>query len=122
MGAVSKKRAYFFGLCAEIWAACYLVATGHRILKWRYKTSFGELDLIAMKQNVVVVAEVKARANIEEASMALTRRSQKRICKAAELFLMQNPDYVDKTIRFDLIAINGIGRLRHLDNAWSYSA
>lgn len=122
MGAAAKKRAYFFGLCAEIWAACYLIIAGYRILKWRYKTSFGELDLVAMKRDVVVIVEVKARANIEDASIALTTRSQKRICKAAELFLMQNADYIDKTIRFDLIAISGIGRLRHLDNAWNYSA
>lgn len=122
MRSTSRRTAYFFGLYAEIWAACYLIMTGHWIVKWRYKTPFGELDLVAMKKDIIVIVEVKARAHIEDASVALTSRSKQRICKAAEFFLTRYPDYADKTIRFDLIAISGIGRLRHLDNAWGYRA
>ena len=118
----SKRKAYFFGLYAEILAAIYLIFSGYKILKWRYKTSFGEIDLIAQRKDIIAIVEVKARSTIYDASHALTAHSQNRICKSAAAFLSSHPCYTNMTIRFDLIAIGGIGELRHLDNAWEYRA
>lgn len=86
-----RQRAHKRGLAAETWAAWYLRLTGWRILKRRYKTKAGEIDLIAKKRKTVAFVEVKARKTRDAALEAVTPASQKRIAKAAKIFVSQHP-------------------------------
>jgi putative endonuclease len=58
----SKRVAAFrLGLSAESRAAMFLIAKGYRILARRFKTPFGEIDIVARRRRALVFVEVKAR-------------------------------------------------------------
>ncbi len=100
------KKTYQFGLLAEKIAINFLQIKGYKILNHRYKTKFGEIDLIAQKDNFIVFVEVKARkksTNIEE---ILSWHQINRIKVAAQIFIDQNQQYNHHNFRFDYIEIN----------------
>lgn len=113
-----KRKAYFYGLYAEILTVVFLTLKGYRILKWRYKTPVGEIDILAKKKNALIVVEVKARRTLDTAKESVTLKMQKRIIRAAEYYINRHPECMDMDIRFDLMAIGGFFSAQHLDNAW----
>lgn len=113
---------YARGVRAEEEAAQYLERQGYKTLHQRYKTKFGEIDLIVQKDNLLCFVEVKMRRNIAEALESITPRVQKRIENTALFFLSEHPDYMNCDMRFDVIAMSyskdGQLDITHLDNAW----
>lgn len=101
----NRRRAHARGLSAEYRAAWALRLTGWRILKNRYKTKLGEIDLIAKKGKTVAFIEVKARKTREEALAAVTPASQRRIVNAARQFIAEHPKAVFFTLRFDVMIV-----------------
>jgi putative endonuclease len=67
------------------------MAKGYRILKKRFRTPYGEIDLVARKRNLLAFVEVKARASLDEAAYAVTPRQQQRIIAATQAWLMAHP-------------------------------
>lgn len=119
----AKAESHRRGLMAEAMAVEHLEEEGFQPLKQRYKTRYGEIDVIAEKDGMIVFIEVKMRARLEDALYSVTPRAQDRITRAAMQFLAENPRYKDSPLRFDVIAFakdpKGGGILtRHLDNAW----
>lgn len=104
-GTRKRQRAHARGLSAESRAAWALRLTGWRILKRRYKTKAGEIDLIAKKRKTVAFIEVKARRTREEALSAVTPTSQKRIVRAARIFVAEHPKAGFFTLRFDIMIV-----------------
>lgn len=100
-----RRRAHALGLSAEMKAAWALRLAGWRILKSRYKTKIGEIDLIAKKGQTVTFIEVKARKTREDALAAITPASQRRIVKAARQFIAEHPKAVFFTLRFDVMIV-----------------
>jgi len=100
-----RRRAHALGLNAETLAAWYLRLTGWRILKHRYKTKAGEIDLIAKRGKTVAFVEVKARKSRRAALEAVTPASQKRIVRAAKIFVSQHAKAGFYTLRFDIVII-----------------
>ena len=100
-----RQKAYHLGLSAENRAAWALRLTGWRILKRRYKTKAGEIDLIARRRKTVAFIEVKARRSREAAMEAVTPASQRRIVKAAKIFISEHPKAVFFTLRFDVVIV-----------------
>ncbi|MCV0425995.1 MAG: YraN family protein [Roseibium sp.] len=116
--ADKRRRAYAQGLSAETWAAWYLRLTGWRILKHRYKTKVGEIDLIAKRRKTVAFVEVKARKSRRAALEAVTPASQKRISRAAKIFVAQHPKAGFYTLRFDVIVIRPWALPERIANAF----
>ena len=131
-----KKRRYNRGLWAEYLATIYLFLKGYKILKNRYKTPVGEIDIIARKKHVIVFVEVKTRKTIEDGLHAITSRSMQRITRAAQYFEMKHYEMANshdtgpdkqfikarfnpygQSARFDVIIWAG-WRIRHIQNAW----
>ena len=106
---MSKKKTYQFGLLAEKITILFLRLKFHQILAWRYKTYFGEIDIIAKKGRTLVFIEVKARKNLNNFEEVLTQRQINRIKKAGEYFLSKNPKFRDYQIRFDFVFVNKFG-------------
>lgn len=100
-----RRKAHTRGLSAETYAAWYLRLTGWRILKKRYKTKAGEIDLIAKKRKTVAFIEVKARKSRQAALEAVTPASQQRIVRAAKIFVAEHPKAGFFTLRFDVMII-----------------
>ncbi len=113
-----RLAAYRSGLRAEWIAAWYLRLRGYRILKSRYKTPAGEIDLIARKGACLVFVEVKFRPGQDQALEAVSQHSRRRIERAALLFLAEQNMPMAAEMRFDVIAVTSLFSIRHLDNAW----
>jgi putative endonuclease len=116
-----RVAAFRTGLSAESRAAAYLMAKGYRILAKRFRTPYGEIDLVARKRNLVAFIEVKARASLDEAAYAVTPRQQARIIAAAQAWLMAHPEHADFELRFDVVLIAPRRLPRHLLAAFDAS-
>lgn len=113
-----KQKSYKQGIWAERFACLYLMFKGYRILTRRYKTSVGEVDIVACRRGILAMVEVKSRKDLSTALAALNYKSRKRIIKAALHYIASHPRYQGYGLRFDLIAISTSLKIRHLDNAW----
>jgi len=116
-----RVAAFRLGLSAESRAAMLLIAKGYRIAARRWKTPFGEIDIVARRRRALVFVEVKARDRADEAAEAVTERSKRRIVAAAELWLAHHPDDIERNIRFDVMLV-APGRMpQHIANAFDAS-
>src|SRR6185312_13950349 len=121
--AAAPKRlaAFRTGVSAETRAAAYLIAKRYRILARRFRTPFGEIDLVARRGNLVVFVEVKARSSLDEAAYAVTPRQQRRIVDAAQAWLAAHPEHAEFELRFDVMLIAPRRLPRHLLAAFDAS-
>jgi putative endonuclease len=113
-----RVAAFRLGLSAESRAAMLLMAKGYRIAARRFKTPFGEIDIVARRRNALIFVEVKARDHADDAAMAVTERGRRRILGAAELWLARHPADAQRLIRFDVILVTPGKMPRHLANAF----
>lgn len=115
----SKRSAERRGRRSETWAALLLAAKGYRVLGRRIRTRAGEIDLIARSPSgVICVIEVKAR-NVRKAALeALGPRQQRRIARAAALYLAQRPGLAAKGVRFDTVMLAPWTWPKHIRDAW----
>lgn len=113
----SKKISYYFGHIGEIISAFFLICGFYWILARRYKTPFGEIDLIAKKNKEVIFIEIKSRKYFEHQEIISSKQKQ-RINSAAQFFLIKNKKYHDFNLRFDVIFINKYLIPTHIKNYW----
>ncbi|MBL4589202.1 MAG: YraN family protein [Alphaproteobacteria bacterium] len=116
---MNKRNDYKKGLWAERIAIIFLMLKGYKILKNRYKTPVGEVDVVAKKRNVLVFVEVKRRPNYEQGILSISSVSQKRIMRAAEHYLMMEKLGNSIDMRFDAIIISPPFSIKHLVHAWT---
>lgn len=93
-------------------AARYLLDQGYTIITRNFHSARGEIDLVALDGDQLVVVEVKLRRGAgPPAEVALDHRKSERLMAAAEDYLrfIEEPS---RTVRYDLIAIDRDG-LRH---------
>lgn len=81
-----KKNVGDFG---EDFAALLLTNSGYTILQRNYRTKVGEIDIIAIKDEVIHFIEVKTRTGNQYGypSESVSLAKQNRIRKSAELYL-----------------------------------
>ena len=113
-----KRKAWKFGLFAEILAAWHLRFRGYRILARRFRSSAGEIDIIARRGHLVAFIEVKARRDQAAAAESITPRQRDRIQRAAQAFLQARPSLAGLDQRFDAILISPARWPVHLVDAW----
>ncbi|MGA7790754.1 MAG: YraN family protein [Xanthobacteraceae bacterium] len=113
-----RVEAFRLGLSAESRAAMFLIAKAYRIVARRWRTPFGEIDIVARRRRALVFVEVKARDTIDAALEAVSQRSKSRIVDAAQFWLAQHPGDVSAEIRFDVIAVAPGKMPRHIANAF----
>ena len=117
----ARVAAFRTGLSAESRAAACLMAKGYRILAKRFRTPYGEIDIVARRRNLIVFVEVKARTSLDEAAYAVTPRQQQRIIAAAQAWLMAHPEHAEFELRFDAMLIAPRRLPRHLLAAFDAS-
>jgi putative endonuclease len=98
-----RRRAYLLGLRAEIWATLYLRLFGWRILARRWQDGGGEIDIVAMRGDVVAFVEVKARPSLDQAAEAVTRDKARRMSRAARAWAARHPWSAGKVLRGDAL-------------------
>ena len=90
-------------------AVVFLKKKGWKILERNYRKQYGEIDIIARKQNLLIFIEVKNRTTDSYGGglYAINRKKKESFRLVARHFLQQNPslDTRDIICRFDLISI-----------------
>ena len=108
------------GLRGEDLACAYLKKHRYAIIARRYRTRFGEVDIIAVRRNALVFCEVKARSSERYGTPAeaVTWKKQRKIFLTAQAYLLEHPH--DGETRFDVLEVNlSSGMVRHIENAFS---
>lgn len=112
------KRAHRLGLDAEAIASAALRADGWTILGQRLRTKAGEVDMVAEKEGLLAILEVKARPTLAEAACALAPRQLARLLAAAEALLAEHPEWGGAGVRFDVIIVDPAKRVRRIADAF----
>lgn len=112
---VRRERA---GRWAELAAALLLMLKGYRVLARRFATPVGEIDLVARRGRLTIFVEVKRRATAAGALEAVSPRQQRRIARAAELWLRRHPRGPAAEYRCDVVAVAPWRIPRQLRDAW----
>lgn len=106
------------GVLAEDSVARAYEERGCAVARRRWRSPWGEVDLIAREGATVVVVEVKKARSLEDAAHRLSRRQMDRLCAAAADFCEGEPRGALTELRFDLALVDGAGRVRVIENAW----
>ena len=100
----------------------FLLRNGYELLHKNWRTRFGEIDIIVKKDNLIVFVEVKSlpKGNLDYLSNVLNKDKQERIIKTSKRFLLNNRQYSNSYIRYDVIVIDmpGMSEVYHIENAF----
>jgi putative endonuclease len=111
------------GLRGEELACTELRRLGYAILARRYRTRFGEIDIVSERDGTVVFVEVKARSTRRygDASASIPFWKQRRLAAMALDYLAWT-NRLSSRCRFDVVAIDGFGTdrmsIRVIENAF----
>ncbi|MBB6332594.1 putative endonuclease [Chryseobacterium sediminis] len=94
-----------FGKIAEDLAVEHLIKNGYKILVRNFRFKKNEIDIIAEKDNLIIIAEVKARSTdtFMLPHEAVTKTKIKSIVSAANHYLEEFNK--DNEVRFDIISV-----------------
>lgn len=98
----------------------YLEKNGYRILDRNYSKPFGEIDIIAIKGDVISFVEVKTRKSDDfaYAAEAVDFYKQERIKRASQAFLMERK-LTDFLISFDISEVYlDTRKINYIENAF----
>ena len=95
-----------FGNLGEKFAQRLIKAKGYKILTTNFRSKFGEIDIIAQKNDFLVFIEVKTRWSNKygKPEEAVTSKKLWKIKKTAEYFLLRNPS-LPKKLLIEVVAI-----------------
>jgi putative endonuclease len=112
MGSDTRQT---LGKTGEDLACAELERRGYAISARRYRSRFGEIDIIARHQDVIVFVEVKARAGDEfgGGAAAVTPWKQRRIAQMAADYVARHRLY-DRPCRFDVVTVDVTGDRAHV--------
>lgn len=114
-GGASSK---LYGNLCETWACLFLLLKGYAILQRQFIVQGAEVDIIAKRGSVVAFVEVKARKSHMNALEAVDFHKKRRMFHAAHVYLARRHDLADCALRFDILAINRYGLIRHEQQAF----
>ena len=111
------------GKLGEELSVDFLQKKGYHILETNWTFQKAEVDIIAQKENILVVIEVKTRSSIDFGSPQDFVKPAKiqLLVKAINEYVISND--LDLEIRFDIIAISKEGNnfnIEHLEDAFYY--
>jgi len=109
------------GKAGEEIVAKNLEKQGFSILHKNYTKRYGEIDLIAIKDDLLVFVEVKMRKNpLFDLGYLITKSKQQKISKVAKEYIARY-NHNTKICRFDVALIEGTKynyRLTYIPNAF----
>lgn len=110
-----------FGKKGEKLAEAYLVNKGYLIKERNYRFEKAEVDLIAEKDGILAVVEVKARSNgfLENLQETVNKKKIQLLVKAINEYVVENK--LDIEVRFDIITVLKNGdhhAIEHFENAF----
>lgn len=100
------------GAEAEARALRILQQRGLKLVARNARYRGGELDLVMLDGEALIVVEVRLRTHphFGSAAESVDRRKQQRIILAAQLFLAAHAEHAHRALRFDVVAFDGAGQ------------
>jgi putative endonuclease len=118
----SGSRAHARGMDAESHACAALEQEGWQVLGRRLRTEAGEVDMVAERDGLLAIIEVKARPTLAEAAAALSARQRSRLSSAAEILLAEHPSWGREGVRFDVLLVDAARSVRRIADAFRVEA
>lgn len=112
------RDAHARGVDTEAAASAALLRDGWTIHARRIRTASGEIDLVAEKDGLLAIVEVKSRPTLADAAAALTSRQRARLLAAAEILLGEHPEWGANGVRFDVVVVDATGAVRRIADAF----
>ena len=111
------------GKWGEQLAVDFLLKKGFEILERNWRFQRAEIDIIALKENRLIIVEVKTRSTtaVGVPQDFVSAKKRQLLQQAAVAFVDRYPEDVE--VQFDIIAIQKIGKcteIEHLENAFFY--
>ena len=106
MGSRDRKDA---GDRAERVALSHLLAAGLQLVTRNYRCKAGEVDLVMLEGEILVLVEVRFRRNalFGGAAASVIHRKRRRLIKTAHHLLLTRSSLRRYPARFDVVAIDG---------------
>ena len=94
-----------FGKKGEELAQAFLRNLGYKLLELNWRFGKNEIDIIAAKDDLIVIVEVKTRKSnyFSEPEVSVTKSKQKTLVRATSAYL--NWHNISHETRFDIISI-----------------
>ena len=107
------------GKQGEEQAVAFLRAEGYQIehINWRHKHL--EIDIIAKKDDFLVIIEVKTRKNDDFGApeVFVDKKKQRKLIRATHEYFLEKG--IENEVRFDIVAINNkTGHIEHIKRAF----
>jgi putative endonuclease len=101
-----KRKTRNLGLVAEDFAAKLLLQNGYKVIERNFRSRFGEIDVVALKDDSLIFVEVKARWSLKfgRPEEAVTSSKLWKIRKTAEFYSLTHPN-LPKRMRIEVVAL-----------------
>ncbi|MCR6594423.1 YraN family protein [Campylobacter insulaenigrae] len=96
-------KSYILGIEGENLACIYLKNLGFEILERNFSSKFGEIDIIAIKNEILHFIEVKTTKGNYEVSYRLDHKKYMKLVKTIKYYFMKH--MCDKNYQLDLLCI-----------------
>lgn len=111
------------GKLGEDMAVDYLRSHGYEILERNYHFQKAEVDIIAKKDSIIAVVEVKTRSTLDFGNPKdfLKPKQIQRLVKAIDHYIVKND--LEEEVRFDIIAIvkeKNKQTIEHIEDAYYF--
>ena len=123
----SDPSRFLKGRAGENAATEFYLRNGYEIVarNWRWRRK-GEIDIIAYNKETgtIAICEVKTRGPqpLVRPCESVNAAKQKKLRTLTEVYLLQNPGYLDVEVRFDVVEVileyDGVSQLNFIENAF----
>lgn len=111
-------------MVAENLAAEYLQSKGYEILDKNYRKPWGEIDLVAKKEGIMIFVEVKAsKKSVSgfEPEMRADKTKMIKVARTSRTYLVSKKYSPDQEWQMDIISIafdkdRGVAKIKHFKN------
>jgi putative endonuclease len=96
------------GLEAERAAEDFLIQQGLSPITQNFRCRLGEIDLVARDRDCLVFVEVRSRGtgSFARARVTVDIHKQRKLIRAAALYVTKRPQFANSVMRFDVVAID----------------
>ena len=103
------------GELGEELACGELAARGYAILETRYRTRYGEIDVVAKDGETTVFVEVRMKSSprFGAAAESVTRSKQRRVVRMAVDYIARH-GLENRPVRFDVVAIDVVDEVTRI--------
>jgi len=117
----AMAESHELGKSGEEIAYDFLIKKGFKILEKNWRHNKDEVDIIATKEEYLVIVEVKTRSTFYfgEPQIFVNKKKQGFMIRAANAYILKNN--IDNETRFDIISIVQSGdrvSIRHIEDAF----